>query len=137
MVTGIAHICIRTRDLAAARRFYCEGLGCKPGFEFLRDGQLVGFYLKLGGQNFLEFFKADGQQPPAENCSFGHLCLEVDSIEETAETLKAVGAEVTARTMGKDHSYQAWTTAPDGIRIELHEYTARSCQRTGAACILD
>ena len=120
MVTGIAHICIRTRDLAAARRFYCEGLGCKPGFEFLRDGQLVGFYLKLGGQNFLEF-----------------LCLEVDSIEETAETLKAVGAEVTARTMGKDHSYQAWTTDPDGIRIELHEYTARSCQRTGAACILD
>lgn len=38
--------------------------------------------------------------------------------------------------MGADHAYQAWLTDPDGVRIELHEYTPDCCQKTGRTCYL-
>jgi hypothetical protein len=51
--------------------------------------------------------------------------------------VKALGYDVTDKTMGADRSWQAWTKDPGGVRIEFHQYTARSCQKTGADCVLD
>ena len=65
--------------------------------------------------------RADGQ-------SYKHICLEVDDIEATVSTLRSRGVEVSPIKLGKDNSYQAWITDPDGNRMELHGYTAESWQ---------
>lgn len=51
MIKRLAHICIHTNDLAETQRFFCDALGLKKGFEFEKDGDLYGFYIKLGGKN--------------------------------------------------------------------------------------
>lgn len=135
MIKGIAHVCLKTTCLKKTEQFYCEGLGLEKGFDFLRNGTVVGFYLKAGNGNFLEFFRTDAGVPGT--FPIDHLCLEVDSIDETAECLKKAGYAVDAKKMGADHSWQAWTADPDGVRIELHEYTPESCQLTGKECILE
>lgn len=134
MIRGIAHLCIRVADLEQTARFYCDGLGLKKAFDFIRDGKVVGFYLHVGNGNYLEIF----QREPVEAgpSPIDHLCLETDSIDEVNARLSAAGYAVGEKKMGADHAWQAWLTDPDGVRIELHEYTAESCQKTGKSCIL-
>ena len=54
MIRGIAHLCIRVADLEQTARFYCDGLGLKKAFDFIRDGKVVGFYLRVGNGNYLD-----------------------------------------------------------------------------------
>jgi len=135
MVKGIAHICIRVADLEATRRFYIDALGLKQAFAFVRNGETCGYYFEAGNRNFLEFFK---RNPDEAICGspIHHFCLEVDSIDDTSDRLKKAGFVVTDKMLGADHSWQAWVNDPNGVKIELHEYTPESCQNTGANCIL-
>lgn len=125
MIRGIAHLCIRVADLEQTARFYCDGLGLKKAFDFIRDGKVIGFYLHVGNGNYLEIF----QREPVEAgpSPIDHLCLETDSIDEVNARLSAAGYAVGEKKMGADHAWQAWLTDPDGVRIELHEYTADCC----------
>ncbi len=134
MVRGIAHVCLRVADLERTRRFYCDGLGLERAFDFQRDGETIGFYLKAGNGGFVEFFRADAA--PAGAFPLDHFCLEVDSIDVLRERLSAAGYPLGPKSLGADHAWQAWITDPDGARIEFHEYCADSCQNTGATCIL-
>jgi catechol 2,3-dioxygenase-like lactoylglutathione lyase family enzyme len=134
MIKGIAHLCIRVKDLEQTGKFYMDGLGLEKGFDFIRDGRVIGFYLKAGNGNYLEFFQTDNV--PDGESPLAHICLEVDSIEATATRLSAAGYTVSEKKMGSDKAYQAWITDPDGVRIELHEYTPECSQRTGNPCIL-
>ena len=65
---------------------------------------------------------------PAQKQSFRHICLEVDDIRTTVERLRSKGIEVSEPKLGKDRSWQAWITDPDGNRIELHDYNPDSKQ---------
>ncbi len=128
MIRNIAHTCFTVSDLAQALTFYRDGLGLPEAFDFVNDeGHRFGVYLHAGGRNFLELFEGS-LADPAEGQSYRHLCLEVDDIEETVATLKERGIEVTPVKLGRDQSYQAWITDPDGNRIELHQYTPDSWQ---------
>jgi hypothetical protein len=51
--------------------------------------------------------------------------------------LAAAGVEATPPKLGCDRSWQTWIRDPDGNRVELHQYTAESSQRTGRDCVLD
>jgi len=128
MIAGLAHACFTVTDLEKAIAFYRDGLGLSTAFDFANDeGRRTGVYLHVGGRNFIELF--EGQlKDRADGQSFRHICLEVDDIEATVAEIKARGIEVSAIKMGKDHSYQAWITDPDGNRIELHGYTPHSWQ---------
>ena len=128
MITGLAHACFTVADLDRALVFYRDGLGLKEAFDFVHeDGSRYGVYLHLGGRNFIELFSGDlGER--AEKQSYKHICLEVDDIETTVAQLRDRGIEVSPIKMGKDQSYQAWITDPDGNRIELHHYTPESWQ---------
>jgi len=136
MIKGLAHVCIGTLDLAATERFYCFGLGMTKAFDFIRKGQVIGFYLRAGANSFVEVFLRDTvvSQP---DTPISHLCLEVSDIDETIARLKANGYEATGKKLGADQSWQAWITDPAGVRIEFHQYTPRSSQITGAACVLN
>ena len=128
MITGLAHACFTVSDLERSLEFYRDALGLKPAFDFVnKDGRRFGTYLHLGGRNFVELFEGQLGEP-AEGQSYRHICLEVDDIESTVQTLRDRGIEVSDPKLGGDQSWQAWITDPDGNRIELHHYTAESWQ---------
>jgi len=135
MIKRFAHVCLAAADLAAAERFYCGGLGLTKVFDFIRDGQRIGFYLELCPGEFVEVFQRDASAVPAAGPIL-HFCLEVDDLEPVGRRLTEHGYAVTPKTLGADHSWQMWTTDPDGVKIEFHQYTARSCQFTHENCIL-
>lgn len=127
MITGLAHVCLQVRDLEAATRFYCDGLGLREAFDFRRaDGARFGVYLHLGRRTFLELFEnPDLQSGPG---AYQHLCLEVEDMGATVADLRRRGVEVGEIALGSDGSYQAWLADPEGNRVELHQYTPESQQ---------
>ena len=133
MIRQLAHICIHSRDLAATERFYVEGLGMQRWFDFEKENDMIGFYLKISEHTFIEVFQGN----PRKVGNIDHLALEVESIDAISSILQKLGYEVTEKRMGADHSWQAWTEDPDGVRIEFHEYTDQSLQLHGGVCKLD
>ncbi len=131
MIKRIAHLCLVSKDLTATERFYANALGLKKAFNFLRDGTVTGFYLAVGEDSFIEVFLTD-QTRDGKSSAIKHLCLEVDSIDEISARVKKAGYEITDKQLGSDRSWQAWLTDPNGVRIELHEYTPASSQLTNA-----
>lgn len=129
-VKQLAHICLHVKDVQKTTDFYSRILGLPVKFRFFREsGEVRGAYLEAGGETFIEFFVA-GKERSGES-PMVHMCLQVDSIEKTIADIRARGGEVSDKKLGADHSWQAWTMDPDGVRIELHEYTAESSQYTG------
>lgn len=136
MIKSLAHLCVFTKDLKRTRDFYCGALGFKPHFDFLKDGQLFGFYLQVAPGQYVEFFKTD---PTTE---FGgqrvhHFCFEVDDIDALREKLTKAGVEVTPKKLGADQSWQCWCKDPNGADIEFQQYTPKSSQYTKTDCIVD
>jgi len=135
MIKGMAHVCLLAKDLDAAERFYCNGLGLKKTFDFISDGRVVGFYLQLSQGVFIEIFERAEIAIHADN-PIQHFCIEVDDIDQIGERLIGNGYEATKKMLGADHSWQLWTTDPSGARIEFHQYTDRSTQITRENCFL-
>lgn len=136
MLKQLAHICIMSTDLAATERFYCDVFGLQKSFDFLKDGNLFGFYLVLENRTFIEVFlntEASETGTPLIN----HLCLEVESIDAVIQHARSNGYEITDKEKGADNTWQAWIYDPSGVRIELFEYTAESSQFTGKDCIVN
>ena len=44
---------------------------------------------------------------------------------------RAQGVTITDKSFGCDDTWQAWTADPDGVKIELFEYTDKSAQFVG------
>ena len=136
MIKGFAHVCLSAKDLTAAEHFYCSGLGFRKTFDFIRNDRVIGFYLDASQGDYVEIFQRDEIDAKA-NSPIQHFCLEVDDIEQVRLRLTENGYEATEKTLGADHSWQIWTTDPSGVRIEFHQYTARSSQVTHENCILE
>jgi catechol 2,3-dioxygenase-like lactoylglutathione lyase family enzyme len=130
MIKRLAHICVHTTDLDETLKFYTGALGLEKGFDFERDGELFGYYLKLGDDSFIEAFK--GEPSPIGNIK--HVAIEVDDMDGLIERIKSHGVEVGEKKLGADQSWQIWVTDPNGVRIEFHEYTANSRQVIGGTC---
>ena len=129
MITGLAHVCFLVKNLEASVAFYRDKLGFAPAFEFFRPtGEKYGQYLHVGERTFIELFQGGPVEPSGDQQTYRHLCLEVDDIRSTTETLRSRGVEASEVKMGSDGSWQAWLADLDGNRIELHEYTADSKQ---------
>ena len=50
--------------------------------------------------------------------------------------MKNCGVAITDKEMGAANSWQAWITDPNGVKIELHQYTKKSCQILGNDCVV-
>lgn len=136
MLKQIAHVCIKSTDLDATERFYGDLFGLKKLFNFIKDGEIIGFYLGLENNTSIEVF-LDGQAAALPHPVIDHLCLQVDDMDVVIDHVRAAGQEITDKKKGCDNTWQAWMTDPAGVRIELFEYTAESSQFTGADCIVD
>lgn len=135
MIKGIAHVCLSATDLVEVERFYCNGLGVKKAFNFIREGRVIGFYLEVAPGDYIEVFERDAIDAKA-NGLIGHFCLEVADIDQARQRLLENGYEASEKKLGCDQSWQFWTTDPSGVRIEFHQYTLQSSQLTHRDCIL-
>ena len=135
-VKQVAHLCIFANDLEETRRFYADVLGMEVVFNFLRDGKVFGYYLGAGGRSHVEvFLKPEAEV--REKHLIDHFCLEVESIDAAVAHIRGQGVEVTDKKFGCDDTFQAWVRDPNGVQIELFEYTAKSAQFTGGDRVAD
>ncbi|TPJ82359.1 VOC family protein [Mesorhizobium sp. B2-6-2] len=135
-VKQLAHVCIFAHDLEATRGFYRDVLGMDTQFNFLRDGKIFGFYLDCGGRSHVEVFEKR-ESSYSEANQINHFCLEVEDIEAAIAHIRLKGVAVTPKKLACDDTYQAWITDPNGVKIELFEYTAKSAQFTGGDRVAD
>lgn len=71
--------------------------------------------------NSLSYFQAARAPAPNRDATaINHICLEVESVDATAQHLRNIGVKLTAEPkLGLDGNRQAWFEDPDGNRIEL------------------
>ncbi len=136
MIKRLAHVCIGAADLQRTEQFYADLLGMEIAFEFMRGGERIGFYLRAGGTSFIEVF-AERESIKDDRARLKHFCLEVEDIDVLIAKLTAQGYDVSRKKLGADNAWQAWTTDPNGLRIELMQYTEDSTQFTGESVVLD
>lgn len=133
----IAHVCIFAHDLDETREFYRDILGMDTAFNFLRDDKVFGFYLNAGGRSHVEVFQKDASCFDESN-QINHMCIEVESIDEAISHIQSMGVEPTRpKKRGCDGTWQCWLTDPNGVKIELFEYTSESAQFAGGDRIAD
>ena len=130
LIKQVAHVCIFAHDIEATEAFWTGVLGLPVAFRFTRNGAPYGFYLDAGGKTNVEVF----QKPEAsfsEANQINHICLEVNSLDEAVAAIRTKGVSITDKKLGVDDTWQAWTADPNGVKIELFEYTPRSAQFVG------
>jgi len=135
MIDRITHVCVFTSDLDATEKFYCGVLGMEKRFSFTKEDQIIGFYVEVGGGNYIEFFQQDNIKNSQQAIS--HFCLEVSDIDELIEKLDEEGIETTEKKLGCDNCWQVWATDPNSIKIEFQQFTENSSQLTGKDCVAD
>ena len=133
MIKQLGHICLFSEDLAKTESFYVEGLGMERVYDFEKNSELFGFYLKAGSNTFIEVFKGK----PGEVGNINHIALEVEDIDAAIERLKHHGIDMGEKKLGGDQTWQAWLEDPNGVQIELQQYTPESYQFRGGTCIVD
>jgi catechol 2,3-dioxygenase-like lactoylglutathione lyase family enzyme len=116
---------IRVRDLERATRFYCDGLGLRPGpsgrmaaggtWRELRDPE-SGAVLEL---NFYP-----GDPPYREGDELDHLGFKVEDLLAVIRRLESMGAHVRIPPFTEGDTRLAFLTDPDGVWIELYERRA-------------
>ena len=136
MIKQLAHVCIGAKNLAETERFYCDLLGLEKKFVFDKAGEAIGFYLALGGNSFIEVF-VDSEASAGQRLMLKHFCLEVEDIDAVIRAVRDKGWTISDKQFGADNAWQAWITDPNGVAIELHQYTAESSQFTGQDCVVD
>ena len=129
-IKSVAHVCLKSTDLNATADFYCGALGMKKVFDFIRQGKVIGFYMKAANETFIEVFLTDEVEKIGKQV-LNHFCLEVDSIEAVRKSLIDRGYTVQDIKMGCDNSHQFWMKDPNGLDVEFQEYTDQSLQRLG------
>lgn len=135
MLKQLAHLCIHSSSLEKTSHFYSDVLGLERRFDFQRNGKLFGYYLKLGANTFIEVFQNDNPSDVVGNIN--HLAFEVDDIDTVIKALRDNSYQATDKKLGADESWQSWTTDPNGVRIEFHQYTEKSMQLNGGVCVVN
>ncbi len=134
MRAHLAHVCFETDDLEATEAFY-NILGIKRRFEFRNlQNELVGYYLAFDNQTFIEVIKTGKLAKPG---LIRHFAIEVDSVDDAYQQLTNNGIEVTEKKFAGDQNWMITCHDPNGIFIELQEYTNESMPKVGGRCQVD
>ncbi len=126
-ITGLAHIGIKVRDMAASLKFYTEVLGFeKTGEQIFGTSHLA--FLNIG-TCLLELIQG-AQYEERTAGQVDHIAVEVKGIEALVETLKSKGVqflsdEVSVAPGLLDGVKNIFFVGPDGERFEFFEYYNR------------
>ena len=127
LIKQVAHTCIFAHDLAATEAFYRDTFGIAKAFDFRRGEDWIGFYMDLGARTFIEVFRK-AESSFAESNQINHICLETEDLDGLIAHVRAQGVDITDKKLGADGTWQAWTKDPNGVKLEIFQYTADSLQ---------
>ncbi|MEO9296382.1 VOC family protein [Devosia alba] len=127
LIKQLAHTCIFAHDLDATEAFYRDVFGIPTAFTFMRGDDRIGYYLDLGGRTFIEVFSKASAKFDETN-QINHICLETEDLDGLLAHVRGQGVEITDKKLGVDGTWQAWTSDPNGVKLEIFEYTASSLQ---------
>lgn len=116
----LSHVSLRTNDIVAARRFYADNVGLRPGVAAHGRERLS----LAGGTHVLELSTGDG---------LDHFALEVpdeDALAELERRLAENDVKASWTDPGADHARALVFDDPDGHRIELHGRVERAGEGT-------
>jgi catechol 2,3-dioxygenase-like lactoylglutathione lyase family enzyme len=123
-ILGIAHIGVRTDDLAAARKFYGNFLGYQEPFTYDRPasegGGLLCTYFKVNDHQYIEVFP-ELKDPKQDRLS--HISFETDNIDRLRDYMASQGVKVPEKLepMG-DGNRGFQVHDPDGHLVEFIQY---------------
>jgi catechol 2,3-dioxygenase-like lactoylglutathione lyase family enzyme len=127
LITQVAHTCIFAHDLEKTASFYRDVFGIEKAFDFKRGEDWIGFYMDLGARTFIEVFRK-GESRFAETDQINHICLETEDLDGLLAHVRAQGVEISDKKRGVDGTWQAWTKDPNGVKLEIFQYTDESLQ---------
>ena len=120
-IVGIAHIGLRTGDLAAARNFYGHDLGFAEAFSLDKpSGGLMLTYFKVNDHQYVEIFP-ELKTPDQDRLS--HIAFETTNARLLRDYLASRGVNVpdTVRP-GLDRNLSFMIQDPDGHNVEFVQY---------------
>lgn len=123
-ILGVAHIGLRTSDLAAARKFYTGMLGFQEPFMLDKPKDegtgLLLTYFKVNDHQYVEVFPAL-TDPRQDRLS--HISFETDNAEQLRAYLASKGVKVPDKLApGLDGNLSFNVTDPDGHDVEFVQY---------------
>lgn len=120
-IVGIAHIGLKTNDLAAARHFYGEVLGYQEPFTLDKpEGGLMLTYFKVNDHQYIEVFP-DLQSETQDRLS--HIAFETTDIRRLRDYLASRGVKAPLTVPnGRDGNLSMMIKDPDGHNVELVQY---------------
>jgi lactoylglutathione lyase len=137
-IRTLSHIGLCVSDAERAKRFYCDGLGFKPGPAF-KSGNEVRPMMEVEGEinlnsifirrdgvsiELLEFeapaIQGDAKRRPMNLLGFTHLSLLVDDVDEVARRAVDHGGTIVASSRSTSPAGDfVFVLDPDGTRVEL------------------
>ena len=121
----IHHIAVIGSDYEKSRHFYVELLGFRIIRETRRREQNdIKLDLQLGEAELELFIKSDCPRRPSYPEAYGlrHLAFAVESVEDTARELNALGIPTEPiRVDAITGKKMTFFSDPDGLPLELHE----------------
>lgn len=118
---GVAHIGLKTDDLAAARQFYGQYLGYQEPFTIDKpSGGLMLTYFKVNDHQYIEIFP-DLKDPAEDRLS--HIAFETTDAQQLRDYLASQNVEVPATLKpGLDGNLSFMIKDPDGHNVEFVQY---------------
>jgi lactoylglutathione lyase len=122
-ILGVAHIALKTNDLAAAREFYGKYLGYSEAFSISKpDGSLEVTYFKVNDRQYIEVFP--GLASETED-RLSHIAFETTNAEQLRAYLASRGVAVPAALRRLPDGNLSFTIKdPEGHTVEFVQYVA-------------
>src|ERR1700756_2880164 len=123
-IRGVAHIGVRTDDLAAARRFYGDVLGFQEPFAYDRPaaegGGLLLTYFKVNDHQYIEVFP---ELKDAKQDRLSHISFETSDAERLRAYLASKGVKVPEKLEPMGDGNRGFEIPdPDGHQVEFVQY---------------
>ena len=120
------HVGLFVKDFDESMRWYTQTLGLREAFT-IRDqaGNPTLAYLHVTRDTFLEIAPASGDRA----VGVSHVAIWPENLDATMATLRARGVEIADPRTGSTGTRIANVTDPNGVRLELVDFTPGSTTR--------
>ena len=119
-ILGVAHLALKTNDLAAARAFYGHDLGFQEPFAGSAAGASAPAIFKVNDHQYIEVFP--GLKDDSED-RLAHICFETTNARQLRDYLAAHGVTVPdSLKKDADGDYSFMVADPENRSIEFVEY---------------
>ncbi len=120
-IVGVAHIGLKTNNLAAARNFYGHDLGFEEPFTLAKpSGGLLLTYFKVNDHQYIEVFP---ELTTESEDRLSHIAFETSNAAQLRDYLASHGVKVPATlSPGRDGNLSFMIQDPDGHNVEFVQY---------------